>query len=298
MRSNPQRSGLESARAAGTRRWVVWCAAALVAPGAAAIAGEGPGAEVPFSLLGSLQGPGDSRPVGWSLTADFWAATLDGDFSLRPPTGSAIPTSIDAGFFEGGPGEGAGLHVRAEGVANRFLFFLDTSAAGAKEERRVFAGSAGEMNLTFAWFELGGGYRLIDIHGEGEGVYPARFSLDALLGGRVTIAGAEFERSTGGSIDGGHIWIEPYVGLQTSWRPTPKLTLRLAGDLGGLGVGSEFSWQVTGTIGYAFQLRDVHFNVHAGYRALHQEFDTETGEEFSGWDGTAHGPIVGVTFEF
>jgi hypothetical protein len=114
----------------------------------------------------------------------------------------------------------------------------------------------------------------------------------------VTTIWAQFDPDFGGDIDGHHTWIEPFVGGQLSWHPIPPLVLRVAGDVGGFGAGSEFSWHAEATVGWNIPVGGFNLNVHGGYRAIDQHFESDSGDEFSGWDGVVHGPIAGVSFEF
>jgi len=65
--------------------------------------------------------------------------------------------------------------------------------------------------------------------------------------------------------------------------------LTLAGDVGGLSVGSRLTWQALGSVNYAWS---ESLTLKAGYRALHVDYRN------SGflYDVAQHGPAVAATY--
>lgn len=295
MRSNSREcSGRDMARV-GARLWIGAGLLALSAPGGAALAGDG-SLEAAFERERAALLPADETPskLAWTLTAELWVPKVDGDFTLQ-----GTPTDISVGLGSGEDDDYAvALHVRAQLTIDRVLLFLDNSAAAAHEDRAMLGPSLGEMDLTIAWFEFGAGYRLIDAPAGGEGAKLPGFTLDALVGGRVTRLRAEFDPDFAPKLKNDHTWVEPYVGGQLYWRPADHLAVRVAGDVGGFGAGSNLSWQAAASVGYTFHLSRFPLTVYGGYRALGQDFDVDSGEDLSGWSGVVQGPVAGVTFEF
>ncbi len=99
----------------------------------------------------------------------------------------------------------------------------------------------------------------LDIVGAGPGVLPPGFNVS---GNRVV--------GKSGTMD----WVDPVVGLRLRHQFSPGRELQLRGDIGGFGVGSDFSWQLFG--GYSFQLGE-RWNGVIGYRALSVDFSEESG---------------------
>lgn len=64
-----------------------------------------------------------------------------------------------------------------------------------------------------------------------------------------------------------------------------------AADVGGFGVASDYTWKLSGTLGYQFS---DWFSARAGYR--HLKVDYEDGGFV--WDVELSGPIVGASFRF
>ena len=92
-------------------------------------------------------------------------------------------------------------------------------------------------------------------------------------------------------------WVDPVVGLRWMIRWSPEFRTSLATDVGGFGVGSDFSSNIQALLFYD-AWEDVSFV--AGYRALWVDYDngkSGTPDHFS-YDTVTHGPQVGVVFRF
>jgi hypothetical protein len=120
----------------------------------------------------------------------------------------------------------------------------------------------------------------LDITGAGPGVLPPGFQVS---GNRVVARSGDME------------WVDPVVGLRVRHQFSPGQELQLRGDIGGFGIGSDFSWQLFG--GYSFALGDSWSGV-IGYRALAVDFSEETANGTRGIDLLQHGPVVGVNFRW
>jgi len=94
-------------------------------------------------------------------------------------------------------------------------------------------------------------------------------------------------------------WVDPIIGLRTTWDLSDRVSTMVSGDISGFGVGSDFAWNVMGVAGYRFGLfaeRDA--TVFAGYRALGQDYSKGSGANRTSWDMILHGPVVGMAVEF
>lgn len=120
----------------------------------------------------------------------------------------------------------------------------------------------------------------LDITGTGPGVLPPGFQVN---GNRVVAKSGTME------------WVDPVVGLRVRHQFSPGQELQLRGDIGGFGVGSDFSWQLFG--GYNFQLGENWSGV-VGYRALSVDFSEEGSNGTRGLDVVQHGPVFGVNFRW
>ena len=99
--------------------------------------------------------------------------------------------------------------------------------------------------------------------------------------------------------EGDEHWVDPIIGLRTAWSLGKRVSLILAGDVGGTSTDSQYSAQGVGLIGYRFGLfGQDNANLVGGYRALHQKYEDGDGRSGFDWDVTLHGPIAGLTIAF
>jgi hypothetical protein len=147
---------------------------------------------------------------------------------------------------------------------------------------------------------LGGFYRIVDWQwGEGEDGRPLRLAVEPLAGMRWSYLRAEVELSGGGVInlpqaDRSKSFVDPIVGFRIGSGLSEKWLAFVAADIGGFGVGSDYSWNIQGYIGYRMRLFGVPAVLNLGYRALHQKYEDG---DFK-WDITQHGPILGLACQF
>ncbi len=166
--------------------------------------------------------------------------------------------------------------------------------AGISYEIARFSGDAGSLKdgwvspTSYTAIDILAGARYwresvgisLDITGTGPGVLPPGFQVS---GDRVVARSGTME------------WIDPVVGVRLRHQFSPGQELQLRGDIGGFGIGSDFSWQLFS--GYSFQLGESWSGV-VGYRALAVDFSEETSNGTRGIDVLQHGPVVGVNFRW
>jgi hypothetical protein len=90
-------------------------------------------------------------------------------------------------------------------------------------------------------------------------------------------------------------WIDPVVGARVIADLDEHWRFLVRGDLGGFGVGTEFTWFVDASVSYTF----VHgIFATLGYRALYLDFDDGSGDDRAKITGILHGPYIGVGVRF
>jgi hypothetical protein len=121
-----------------------------------------------------------------------------------------------------------------------------------------------------------------------------RWSLDLLGGLRyarvttdLTVAAG---RNVGQSFSGQADVFDPIVGLKGRLSLGGDWFIAYYGDIGGFGVSSDLTWQAYAALGYAFSWG----NLQIGYRHLDYDFK----ESSFIFDGSASGPILGISFQF
>jgi hypothetical protein len=86
-------------------------------------------------------------------------------------------------------------------------------------------------------------------------------------------------------------WVDPIIAARGSVRLNDRLSLTGYGDIGGFGVGSEFTWQVMGTLDW--RVSDW-ISASVGYRWI--QFDYEASR--ANIDLGMSGPIIGASLRF
>ena len=124
-------------------------------------------------------------------------------------------------------------------------------------------------------------------------------SADLFFGGRVNYLSSNL-RINGPlqvrSVDGSKTWFDPIVGLQLHTPANGKRWhAQVYTEIGGLGVGSTFTWQVFPTIGVDLTKRA---SLEFGYRWLDIDYSSGEGTTLFKYDVLTQGPIMGFAFRF
>ena len=166
-------------------------------------------------------------------------------------------------------------------VADLIYLGLENSKSGLGPGGRTRAKAEADQLI----FELDLSYAL----SERLGVYGGLryWDLDADL----TIVAAE-QSVTGSASES---WIDPLVGLRYAAPLGGKWTLIAKGDVGGFGVGSDFSWGATALA--AYQVSE-HANLLLGYRHIDVDYDDGSGADRFLWDVWEGGPTAGFAWRF
>jgi len=223
-----------------------------------------------------VNGDGASVPSSsWSFTVTpyLWAAGLDGN-----TTADGVGSEIDTGysFFS--------------------LDNLDLTLAAAAEARKgrwtvLFDGLYVEFSDAFdrpavdADAEISGGFL------ETSAAYPALNvpGLEAVFGMRYVALKSTVQLIPGPSGSTRENWLDPLVGVRFQHAFNDRWSVSLRGDVGGFGVASELTTNVSAIFG--LRLTDA-MTLRFGYRALQMDF------EDGGFvlDAIVQGYAVGLTF--
>jgi len=85
-------------------------------------------------------------------------------------------------------------------------------------------------------------------------------------------------------------WLDPWIGARGELPLSERWSLFLRGDVGGFGVGSQFTWQALAGLGATLGQR---WRLDLGYRALSIDFDDDDLE----YDVLAQGPVLGLAWK-
>ena len=227
---------------------------------------------------------------GWKFIAApyLWAMSIDGDVTIGNRTADFTIDFVDDILSELDFAALGHLEVQK----GRWGLFFDNvySDISAKEQTAL-----GEVKLDNSLFimELGAIWRIMDWSGdtsqEPSGVFE-------LIGGarywhienEISVSNIEIREKTAD-------WTDPFIGARMLIPLSERLMLTLRGDVGGFGVGSDFTWNVVGLLGYEFTEM---ISAWAGYRAIGVEFEEGDGINRYEIDATFHGPMIGAMFRF
>lgn len=90
-------------------------------------------------------------------------------------------------------------------------------------------------------------------------------------------------------------WFDPIVIVRAQGAIEDKWLLQFRGDIGGFGVGSDFSWQIQANAGYRFSKL---FHATIGYRVIGIDYDKGEGMERFVYDVDTYGPVIHMGFNF
>lgn len=229
-----------------------------------------------------------ARSEGWrfQLTPYVWGLSVDS----RVRTGAAaLPrASVDQSFRDILRNLNGAFFMNGSVRYDRFVVLGDFSWSSASDKRRFatpFGGAEVRGRLRHLSGTVTGGYSVVQ---------DPRGTLDVLAGlrgwsmklsARASVAGLSLSESRTEQ------WIDPLVALRGRLQLDPDWSLIAGGDIGGAGVGSRLTWQLTGTVNY--RVSDSFF-LSAGYRHLYVDYRS------GGTRLKTHlgGPLVGATFRF
>ena len=291
--------------------------------------------ELVFAVILSVAGPlatmaaeppatPDPDPWRYNVALYGWALGVTGNVTARNQTIDTNASFIDLlqksdslvgfmGYFEADKGR--------LGVYTDLVFAKLGFGAGQTNYRNPLPGlsitTTANAALTYQLFivEMGGVYEFVRWPGTTEG---SSTSLDGLLGFRywnnsidasfdvastvnlnLPAFGIERSRSFGVAIARADAiqWVDPVIGLRLRHNFTPQQQISLRGDVGGFGLGSQFSWQAVAVYSYSWQFTGYQVAALLGFRALGVNYMSPGGGGV-GINEVLYGPIIGVSFRF
>ena len=230
---------------------------------------------VAVTLAGVRPALAQASADGWdvTLTPYLLGASMDGTTTLR-----GFPVEVD---------------VSASDIFSNLQF----GAMGVAVARK---GNWG-VGTDLIWMALGTTVRdtNVDFNQGAFAFYGLRRlgnAADLTFGGRVntlqgkfTFKGPDVARSQDKT------WVDPLVGAILHSPREGRVLLRVYGEIGGFGLGSDFAWQVFPTVGLRLTDR---VSLEVGYRWLDMDYSSGEGNEQFGYDVLTQGPIGGLTFRF
>jgi hypothetical protein len=190
--------------------------------------------------------------------------------------------------------------VEFEGRKDRWGFFGDTIYANLGKNKSA-QGIRIEPSVNVLWATAGGFYRLgtWDLADTVKNKAPA-VTIDILAGARYTYMDVSLRIDNFPNQKKDKQWVDPIIGARTLFDLSERWTISLQGNIGGFGVGSDFTWGAFGLLTYRFPLfsKENNARVAAGYRAFSQDYTDGKGDNRFQWDEIMYGPVVGLIVQF
>jgi len=178
------------------------------------------------------------------------------------------------------------------GFADIFFINLeDTKNAGPRGNIPI------KMNVDNTVWQVAGTYRVIN---------KEKFDMDVLAGVRGYSLDLDIDvqpftgpagvvRFPGRLASTGISFTDPIIGAKAKYLMTDKWGLDLYGDIGGFGVGSDFTYRLGASVGYSFTKS---FALKAGYTVVDFDYSKGSGLDRLEYDSTLYGPTLGASFKF
>ncbi len=209
------------------------------------------------------------------------------------------PLSLYADIFYANFG-GTTSFIRSRSRSPHVSGTLGAAASADYETAIVEAGGAYEIaRWPASWHSGSAGYTAFDLLA-GARYWHQETDVSVSLTGTVvvdpglTITGSR-ARAASGSVD----WVDPFIGARLRHHMGPGEEIVLKGDIGGFGVGSQFSWQLLGAYNWLLCATPGYtIDGYLGYRALSVDYDQGSGSTRFEYNTIQHGPVTGLTVRF
>lgn len=258
-------------------------------------------AEVPAA------GPATASPWQIGITPYAWAVSLHGDIGLA---GVNADVDVDVDFSDLIKDVNGAAMLDLELRRGRFALLSGTVYANLEDsdseldDRVEIKAKANQLIQTVAGSYRVGQWQLAKLRQDmplGVAVDPyagIRYTyLDNELDGKLDLPRLDIERSRTAQAD--KHWVDPIVGLRTTFALGDRLSLIAAADAGGTSQSEQYSWEAVGVLGYRVDLFGArNANLLAGYKILKQKFEDGDGRRRFEWDVAMQGPVVGLTINF
>ena len=104
----------------------------------------------------------------------------------------------------------------------------------------------------------------------------------------------EIDRAVAVASSGDLEWVDPFIGGRLRHEFGDNKEVNLEADVGGFGVGSDFSWQIVATYGFDVNCFGTPVHTVVGYRALAVDYSEDGPYGENVLDFIQHGPLMGV----
>ena len=222
----------------------------------------------------------------------LWGLSMDGEAQVGEAQGD-----VDVGFSDILDDINVGVMGFIDGRKGRLGYFINPIYSQLTTKENV-EGERVDVTNDSSILAIGGYYRWIEKSVTGRnGENTGRVVVEPYGGVRWTYMRVEIDVKGVGQVDESENWLDPIIGSRFMYAWDSRWDIAFAGDVGGFGIGSDSTWNMHLLLGYRLQLFGREAILRGGYRALHQDYDTGSGNSAFQWDVTQEGPIAGVAIK-
>jgi hypothetical protein len=223
-----------------------------------------------------------------------WQAVVKPYFMFPNMNGTAGVADLPDVSVDAKPGDifshlQMGLMLYAEMENDKYAVSSDLLYMNLSEEiPRGKLVSGGELRAKQFMWEVSGFRKISPWFDAGVGLRLNSLKSDI----RVDVFGAQgsvIPREASGS----QTWVDPILVARFKTSPHRKLTGILRTDIGGFGIGADFTWQVQADAVYRFSNL---FSLGIGYRILGVDYEKGSGQDRFLYNMDSFGPVVKLGF--
>jgi hypothetical protein len=234
---------------------------------------------------------------GWEFHAApyLWAISMEGDVTIN-----GRKSEVDTSFSEIWKELNIAGMVDLEWSKGKWGIVGDVNYSDLGKEKNL-NGIIIEPSIKLLMLSAGVSYQLGKWRPSGDaGKDQPTVTFSGLLGGRYTYLDIDVDIKGFQNASGNEGWLDPLIGARVTFDLSDRWELNFQGNMGGFGVGSDFTWDAQGDIGYLLDLFGKKNNGRfvVGYRALYQDYSNGSGNNEFKWDNTLYGPIIGLVIKF
>jgi hypothetical protein len=232
----------------------------------------------------------------WRAGIAIWVAGMEGDATVRGNKSavSASPADSLEAILDFGDRSWTGNVVgnygrwgfRAAGMTLRLGDEVDATTAG----RSVSAGlglDLGQLDVSYCVKRCPAGTTC---------GCPASLAYEVFAGLRYFFLETELGVVGGGpGVRGSQDFVDPIVGGRITWDLGNRWSFDVEADIGGFGVGSDFTWQARAGARYRIARW---FSAEAGMKVLDIDYSNGSGASLFEWDVLMWGPYLALNFHF
>ncbi len=243
----------------------------------------------------------EQSDTGWQfmVTPYLWMVNLKGEAQIgwREYNGNVVPITvpIDIGFSDIWDNLQFAGSLHFEAKYNDWGGIFDVTYIQTKQVQRdvVYPNEGpGTMDVKL-------GLTVVDLLGTYRVQQTDVGSIDVLLGARYTDWNPELTAAYGDTteaLDAGGSWTDPIVGVRLHTDLTNKWYGSFRIEIGGFGMGSDFTWGLHLISGYRLTKM---IDLNLGYRTIGIDWHSEgSGVDAKTLDLTESGFLLGVGFRF